>query len=169
MFLAEYESLRRLESAVRRHVEMMGYSVKREDIQDALAELDSARSSASTSSVDANAYGEMLRSGLFVGPGYGCYESFSTRPDLAPVDKKSDFGRALLAGLLLSPGQTPLESSFEPEEVERSSLLANDLFFVAWFWDGDGMLLVGEHFDGKISRAAINFDCKKDYVWEWRF
>jgi hypothetical protein len=48
-----------------------------------------------------------------------------------------------------------------PEDI-KPTVLTNGPMVVAWFWDGDGVLLVGEG-----EEWAVSEDCKKDNKWSW--
>ena len=63
----------------------------------------------------------------------------------------------------------------EPDAIDelkkfdsRFKCFATPELIVAWEWDGDGVLLVGElNAWWDVVRAAINTDCKKTYGWYW--
>lgn len=118
---------------------------------------------------DANEFGEALRNHVFVtdehGGDYGCYSTFETRPEFKPVDEDSELGKELLVAI---HGDKP-----KPEDdwgwdanVRATALLSNGKIHVAWYWDGDGTLLIVEQEDCGY-RAAINHDCKKAHEWAW--
>ena len=107
-------------------------------------------------------YGEALRRYLFVGPGLGCYANFDLRPEFSALDKATPLGAQVLR--ILFAGQYP---DCDAREVAQVSLYASATELVAWWWDGDGTLLVGELDEGKLTRAAVNDDCKKAYGWRW--
>lgn len=119
--------------------------------------------------VDPDFYGEMLRNGFFDGEGYGCYSTFDLTPDFAEVDKTSSLGKAALHCLFSDYSwYAEPESDEYASEISRAHVWATKTHFAAWYWDGDGTLVVGDlNENGKIVRAATNSDCKKAYGWVW--
>jgi len=117
-----------------------------------------------TSTSNPNVFGEFIRDFAFVKHkeyDFGCYSTFDLQPDFEPIEKESKQGKKILRLL----GWDDLDSYGEDiaEEIWKgSSLYTDGIFVVAWYWDGDGTLLVGCD-----DEFAINDDCKKDYNWEW--
>ena len=104
---------------------------------------------------DANEFGELLRAYFFTkNKGYGCYENFELEPEFVDANK----AKAQIYESIKS-----LYFPFDDSSEVNIYIHKNDWnIFVAWRWDGDGTLIVS---DGE--RVAVNFDCKKDYKWEW--
>ena len=125
-------------------------------------EADLAAPSFAGVEVDPCVFGEDLRSQVFVGAGLGCYSNFELNPALLPIPFESAMGRQALRWLF--DGCDP---DYLQEVIARVKIVASGSMLAAWYWDGDGVLLVGSVRDGVISRAAVNDDCKKDYVWQW--
>jgi len=99
--------------------------------------------------------GEALRDYCFIGEGLGCYETFELREGFTPIEKDSRTGQTLLHAI-----------AYQEEEKDAQSVhLYYDLttnIFIAWYWDGDGTLLIG--YDNKW---VINTDCKRRMDWEF--
>lgn len=94
---------------------------------------------------DPNEFGEILREYCF-NERYGCYSCF----DLIEGFKEFD-------GIYLKE----LLDVYEDESITVYCYKYGELE-IAWYWDGDGTLLIKEG-----NRIAINSDCKKNYTWEW--
>jgi hypothetical protein len=108
-----------------------------------------------------NLFGEAIREAVFTGNEFGCYGSFDLLPEFKAIEDKilSEKLLRLLAGD--DPdAETPEEmiTDYDP------SLFSNGQIHIAWFWDGDGTLLVVSE---ELKKAAINTDCKKDYGWKF--
>lgn len=100
---------------------------------------------------DPNVFGEALRNYIFVKTNendLGCYSTFEVARGFDEV-KDTTLQMQICSYLCCPEDITPI-------------MLKNGNLIVAWFWDGDGVLLVGED-----NHWAINTDCKKDYRWEW--
>lgn len=101
-----------------------------------------------------NVFGEAVRDLAFVKENeddLGCYSTFKLEEGFIKVNPQSAEGKRILAAFGIC---------FEPDE--KPDMWTNGPLTVAWFWDGDGILIVG---DGE--KMAINSDCKKDHGWEW--
>ena len=108
---------------------------------------------------DPNHFGEQLRSYCFLEE-VGCYHCFDLQKEFSHV----------------SPSDWVLKevfTAYDPEEWARKAWeqekervacyvwLEKDIL-VAWYWDGDGRLLIRAG-----NKAALNTDCKKNNTWEW--
>lgn len=101
-----------------------------------------------------NVFGEALRDLAFVKENeddFGCYSTFKLEDGFIKINPDSDEGKKLIScfGICFEPGEVP-------------DMWTNGPLKVAWFWDGDGILVVS---DG--NKTAINTDCKKDHGWSW--
>ena len=130
----------------------------------ALKDFDSAAGSIPLGGVvpDPCVFGEELRAQVFSGPGLGCYSNFSVSSGFVPVPTESTLGRQALGCLF--DGVDPL---YVRSVMGSVHIYASPVSVAAWYWDGDGTLLVGRLRDGVITCAVVNDDCKKDYVWKW--
>ena len=107
---------------------------------------------------EVNALGEKLRNWCFVGEGTGCYSNFELREGFSSISPESELGKKLLALLEYD------EEFYEVEGYKPTPYLyvhEAEQVFLAWYWDGDGTLLVGRN-----GQWVINTDCKTDYCWE---
>lgn len=123
-----------------------------------------------------NKFGESLRNYCFIGNAMemGCYETFEVHKSFRQIKSGKEFKR--IKELILGKDNEYYENEkptvyireITQEDCEK---LKEDFGFsltdpykltVAWFWDGDGTLLVGYN-----NKLAINTDCKKSYGWEW--
>lgn len=99
--------------------------------------------------------GEALRDYCFIGEGLGCYETFELREGFTPIYKESRTGQTLIRAL-----------GYQEDENDSPSVhLYHDEttnIFIAWYWDGDGTLLIG--YDNKW---MFNTDCKRRLDWEF--
>jgi hypothetical protein len=113
--------------------------------------------------LDADMFGEILRKKSFQDNGFGCYSTFDMRPQFYQHTEGALFEKAINMILNHDYG-----SEFDDEDKQElaSRIMVYysecDDILVAWYWDGDGTLLVGT--GGKFS---INSDCKKDHYWEF--
>ena len=112
-----------------------------------------------------NLFGETVRDYAFVKHkdyDYGCYSTFELLPEFKEVKEGE-----LLDKLIdeLNEGNDWDEGYTRQMFIQESrpQCFSNGEIHVAWYWDGDGTLLVVSEPDG---RAAINTDCKKDYGWK---
>lgn len=101
-----------------------------------------------------DAFGEAIRDLAFVKENeddFGCYSTFKLEEGFIKVNPNSAEGLKIIDafGILFESG-------------EVVDMWTNGPLTVAWFWDGDGILVVS---DG--NRTAINTDCKKDHGWSW--
>jgi hypothetical protein len=104
-----------------------------------------------------NLFGETLRERYFTkGEGKGCYENFTLEKEFvaAALGDRAAILRAMLDAQLLPVGQIADTQIFTRKDDPN--------MFAAWFWDGDGMLVVS---DGV--RTAYNADCKKSHGWSF--
>lgn len=88
----------------------------------------------------------------------GCYDTFELREGVKHFDPCLLTTKALQ--LLLGDGDIYMD---ELPRVHAARGTYNGVqVTAAWYWDGDGTLLVisGE-------KWAINDDCKKNYGWQW--
>ncbi len=96
--------------------------------------------------------GEALRNYCFVGPGFGCYESFELRPEFIRMPSNGELSKQIIPYL-------------ETDETDKIniyiSVVKDDAIIVAWFWDGDGTLVFICN-----NQVFRNNDCKKDHGWE---
>lgn len=106
---------------------------------------------------DSNIFGELLRNWAFVGEGLGCYANFELRDGFVEIDPNSPQGKALISGLQYVEDE---EEDYSPD-VYLYHHPDYDVY-VAWYWDGDGTLLIGYK-----ENWALNTDCKKSDEWEW--
>jgi hypothetical protein len=109
-----------------------------------------------------NVFGEFIRNAVFVknrGTDFGCYSTFELTSDFKPISPESSPGKRLVQMLL---SDDDFFDCIDQEELALCRLFSNGIFTVAWYWEGDGTLLVGSG-----SKFAINFDCKKEYGWVW--
>lgn len=165
--LNELMALRNLEKEVKNFLKDKGFSSARLPLQDAMESVNNARLN-DVEIENPDSYGEMLRSNFFVGEGFGCYSTFELRPEFRIVDKESPLGKTALRCLFSDFYWYSEPESLEYKtEVSRAHIFATQNHVVAWWWDGDGTLVVGDINAGSISRAAINDDCKKDRYWKF--
>ena len=112
---------------------------------------------------DPNEFGETLRNYCFIndayadkffgGRQYGCYSTFALRQEFYSLMPNEPLYQKLrrLSGI----DDTDLRANFY-------AFCCSDGIFLGWWWDGDGILIIGEG-----NKIAINDDCKCDYTWEW--
>lgn len=163
----ELLALRNLEKQVQDYFELKGFSSVRLPLQEALESVKKARLS-DVKDDNPDSYGEMLRTHFFVGKGFGCYSTFEVRTEFQTVDKDSALGKAALKCLFSDcHWYNEPETDEYKQEIARAHVLSTPTHIVAWWWDGDGTLVVGDIDNGRISRAAINDDCKKDRYWKF--
>ena len=114
----------------------------------------------------ADEFGETLREYCFVpdiyGGSVGCYSTFELRPEFTPVGKDTELGVVLLAYLGHDCEYDPVED-WGVNIKEVAHLYTNGSVHVAWYWDGDGVLVFKEG-----DKVAYNGDCKCSYDWKWR-
>lgn len=120
---------------------------------------------------DANDFGEALRKYSFKEE-TGCYSCFDLLDSFVKVKKHSKTFKFFSNILLGSVYEYVYRN--ECDEKEAKKLLQEDMkrcvvyehrtfpVQIAWFWDGDGTLIIKEK-----DKIAINRDCKKDYTWSW--
>lgn len=107
--------------------------------------------------LDANSFGEFFRRYFFTkNEGRGCYANFNLEPFMRSCEV-SEWPKDLYK----------LLGFFEAEDMKEFDVRVyrhkiNPECFCAWYWDGDGTLLVS---DG--TKMARNDDCKKDYTWKF--
>jgi hypothetical protein len=113
-----------------------------------------------------NVFGEYIRDLAFKKENeydFGCYSTFELNPFFRDIAPDSTFGQKVLG--ILVDSYCPYEP-VEQEDMDfvrgAGRMVTDGGMVVAWYWDGDGVLLVGCR--GKF---AINDDCKKDYNWKW--
>lgn len=113
-----------------------------------------------------NVFGEYVRDLAFKKKNeydFGCYSTFELENGFRDIDPKSTFGQKLLRMLMSDYCE---EAPVEQEDIDfvlgAGKMATDGGLVVAWYWDGDGVLVVGCR-----DRYAINTDCKKDYNWEW--
>jgi hypothetical protein len=80
-------------------------------------------------------------------------------PGLKLVDRESEIGKKLLSIFGVS---SPADDEDVEWVIRNRKMYSDGELHVAWFWDGDGTLVVGYN-----GRFAINDDCKKAANWEW--
>jgi len=98
---------------------------------------------------DASLFGEALRDYAFIKENkydLGCYSTFKLKDEFLKVGKESALGKELLKYL---------------DDDQDIEVYSNTEIHLAWYWDGDGTLLIKEG-----NRVAINNDCKRD-GWKW--
>jgi hypothetical protein len=109
-----------------------------------------------------NGLGELVRSLVFTGDGYGCYTTF----DFHPQARVWDEGECERFWLELGWCDDE-EARFYANCGSGCTLSLEGLRIDAcYYWDGDGVLcfrLFGE--DGRLLREIVNSDCKKSYEW----
>jgi len=119
---------------------------------------------------DANIIGENFRKYTFDDPdGYGCYSTFDVRQSFYKYNPPWRVINLLIGPepKSLPPTELPWMDQDQDEWEDNLKRIQyykddNSTLEVAWFWDGDGTLYFKE---GKVE--VINYDCKKDYEWEW--
>lgn len=122
---------------------------------------------------DATGFGEILRDYCFTpSDQVGCYSTFDLRPEFKKLE--GAVAHEFIENFLKSPSfwgewyNTPdicAEDKKMQEEIYKGfmqNIYSNGAIIVAWHWDGDGCLLIGD-----LKRIAYNSDCKKSYGWEW--
>ena len=110
---------------------------------------------------DVNFCGELLRKRVFEHKkewDLGCYSTFEVQRGYKQgniSDQKYKFLWRYIYGLL---------SEGEDAEWEMSvtKVVENDYFIAAWYWDGDGTLVIYSKEDNVIFE---NSDCKKTNYW----
>lgn len=101
---------------------------------------------------DPNVFGETLREFVFAEE-YGCYTCFDLADRFIECKKEGP----------CADYYAFIEELFDLEDEETTIKVFTDgLVIVAWYWDGDGTLLIKEGY-----KVAINTDCKKAHEWEW--
>ena len=118
---------------------------------------------------DPNVFGEVLRDLIFNTNdkySYGCYTCFDLRKGFKEISIESELGqwlKKILAESYQWPDIMEPPHQEELDEVVRlGKFYSNGQIHCAWFWDGDGCLVVSYG-----SRTVVNDDCEKDYGWEW--
>lgn len=102
----------------------------------------------------ADFFGEACRKIAFE-ESLGCYNCFDLIDGFIPHPTSE---RLALDKYLYEVDNAASLENFEANSYYHPSLE----LYLAWQWDNDGILYF-EHHD----LAAINFDCKKMYGWEW--
>lgn len=94
-------------------------------------------------------FGEFFRTYFFTkGKGFGCYENFEVE-----------------SFMVQSPLPADVEAKYFKNWDSRVYFFhckGQPSIWLAWSWDGDGLLIVS---DGQ--KVCINNDCKKSYGWEF--
>ena len=110
---------------------------------------------------DSNRFGEALRNYCFIpdecGGTTGCYSTFKLRPEFKPIKKDSKKWKKLFN---LIVGECDKE--YIAEVRDRIKMFSDGNIHLAWYWDGDGSILIVEG-----DKGVINTDAKCDYTWEW--
>lgn len=108
---------------------------------------------------DANIFGEILRHYCFT-EHYGCYSCFEVIQDFKHLTDKC-IVETLQKALEIHETN---DDDWYNYNKERKALkcFSNGTIHLAWYWNGDGALAIIEN-----NKCAVNFDCKKDYTWEW--
>lgn len=104
-----------------------------------------------------DAFGEIIRDYAFVTQNendIGCYDTFDLRKSFKPIPIKSELGKKMIE---IMQAELPYDTP---------QLFTNGHFFVGWWWDGDGTLVVGCRHQNAY-KFAVNEDCKKTYFWKW--
>lgn len=104
-----------------------------------------------------NNVGEILRSWIFPGKGYGCYTNFDVNNTFSEIQPRK---RELEVFFLYT-----LDELSEKEIEENLKMIKwyknKNNIEVGWLWDGDGSLAI---YVPKVG-LFINDDCKKDNRW----
>lgn len=111
-----------------------------------------------------DAFGETIRDIVFVKKHeyeFGCYDTFYLTKDFYRIEREEDEFKRLVEMMCRSSSYTFSNEDYDLVEPIASAYTNGDIT-VAWFWDGDGTLLVGHN-----GRFAVNTDCKKDHGWKW--
>lgn len=107
--------------------------------------------------------GETLREFVWGNEEEGCYMTFDpTVPDNWEEVSPKELTLHQLESIL---GYCIYEEGCLEEGLDRLTVLKYKSPFsllVAWHWDGDGTLYFNE-----AGRETINYDCKKNYGWEF--
>lgn len=119
-------------------------------------------------SANPNLVGELLRGFAFTEE-FGCYSCFEVRGDATrwSASELGDFWREEISQQHLTPEE-------HAEQVAECVLLGEGYTFnfdrysidMAWYWDGDGILLFSIYDqENKLIRSLSNDDCKKNNRW----
>lgn len=113
-----------------------------------------------------NLLGELLRHLCFIPKNEtGCYSTFLLEDGFKKISTSSEEGKKICEILFNSKGKAIYEEEYSlDDEINefKPRIFKKDDVTVAWYWDGDGTLYF------KVDdKEIINFDCKKNYEWEW--
>lgn len=114
---------------------------------------------------DPNQLGEYFRNHVaFTNEGFGCYSNFNLTPGFTEITKSNDTNLHTELSVLLTC------KSWRGEFQDKIATYSNGSVDVAWYWDGDGVLLFRvrdrQRHNGK-PLILIHPDCKNDYEWEF--
>lgn len=122
---------------------------------------------------EANYLGEAIRSHVFPGEGYGCYENFEVADWLHSTKERKiplDIATLLLGSFAKDEDELASVCSYRGVWYYRGKLNKPLILDVYYYWDGDGVLLFKiTHPPGVNKEEPIilyNSDCKKDYEWQ---
>lgn len=116
---------------------------------------------------DPNLFGEIMRDAVFIQDRekwlYGCYSTFELKDGFEEITSGEQYEIALKK-ILKNNFSYGYDEEDEKELQEKLKVYYNKErgILAAWYWDGDGTLLVA--INGKF---AINDDCKKSYRWKF--
>ena len=126
--------------------------------------------------VNPNVFGEVIRDLAFDTHNdpyaLGCYSAFDLRDGWDKVPKDDSRHLAMTTMIVfedwfsnrniqdLDDADIEEEIEYLNEVVSHVTTVTNGNLMAAWYWDGDGVLVVS---NGNL--YALNDDCKKDHVW----
>jgi len=134
---------------------------QRKDFYDTAREIKKQTSKIDTSifgHVSPNDIGEYLREKSFKEE-RGCYSCFDVEETFTKIEEESAVMRLVYLIYDLSPYEI-----IEQEDIDRCHFYTDGKVNMGWYWEGDGVLMFEEIETGKI---VVNYDCKKEYRWQF--
>lgn len=165
--ILELQSLREVESWLKTNMSCFSPH-KRAELAELLQSVQESRKDGRQ--IDPDMEGEILRSSFFVGEGLGAYSNFDLHQGFCALEAGDEL-HSRLVGFLFADfwfmnDDSPEALHEKNDETSRAALFSDGKNVVAWWWDGDGTLLVGTlGKSGEPDKLLLNDDCKKTYGW----